>query len=39
VVAIVRLADLLDYAGTRPELAEQRDRLSAYRDRYGVAAA
>jgi orotate phosphoribosyltransferase len=39
VIAIVRLADLLDYAGTRPELAGQRGRLSAYRDRYGVATA
>ncbi|HJP97709.1 MAG TPA: orotate phosphoribosyltransferase [Rhodanobacteraceae bacterium] len=37
VVAIVGLADLLDFAGNRPELAAQRDRLAAYRDRYGVA--
>jgi orotate phosphoribosyltransferase len=38
VTAIVSLADLMDYAGTRPDLAAQRDRLAAYRDRYGVAA-
>ncbi len=36
-VTIVGLADLLDYAGQRPDLAAQRDRLAAYRDRYGVA--
>ncbi|HJR12966.1 MAG TPA: orotate phosphoribosyltransferase [Rhodanobacteraceae bacterium] len=39
VTAIVGLADLMDYAGTRPELAAQRERLQEYRDRYGVEAA
>ncbi|MGH8113465.1 MAG: orotate phosphoribosyltransferase [Rhodanobacteraceae bacterium] len=38
VTAIVSLADLMDYAGTRPDLAPQRDGLSAYRDRYGASA-
>ncbi|HET9820103.1 MAG TPA: orotate phosphoribosyltransferase [Rhodanobacteraceae bacterium] len=37
VTAIVNLADLMEYAGTRPDLAAQRDRLGAYRDRYGIA--
>lgn len=37
VTAIVNLADLMDYASTSPGLAAQRGRLSAYRDRYGVA--
>ena len=36
VIAIVGLADLLDYAGSRPDLAAQRERLQAYRDRFGV---
>ncbi|ODU95063.1 MAG: orotate phosphoribosyltransferase [Lysobacterales bacterium 66-474] len=36
VLAIVGLADLMEYAGARPELAAQRERLAAYRDRYGV---
>ena len=39
VVAIVGLADLLEYAGSRPELAGERGRLQAYRDRWGVALA
>ena len=39
VVAIIGLADLLEYAGSRPELAAERERLQAYRDRWGVAAA
>jgi hypothetical protein len=38
VIAIVGLADLMDYAGSRPELADQCERLHAYRDRYGVGA-
>lgn len=37
VTAIVSLADLMDYAGARPDLAAQREWLSAYRDRYGAA--
>ena len=37
VTAIVNLADLMDYAGIRSDLAAQRERLSAYRDRYGAA--
>ena len=36
VIAIVGLADLMDYARTRPDLAVQSARLQAYRDRYGV---
>ncbi|HKU80144.1 MAG TPA: orotate phosphoribosyltransferase [Rhodanobacteraceae bacterium] len=36
VIAIVGLGDLMDYAGTRPDLAAERERLRAYRDRYGV---
>ncbi|MGH8215889.1 MAG: orotate phosphoribosyltransferase [Rhodanobacteraceae bacterium] len=38
VIAIVRLAELMEYAGTRTELTGERDRLAAYRDRYGVVA-
>ena len=38
VLAIVCLADLMEYAGSRTDLAAQRDRLLAYRDRYGAAA-
>jgi orotate phosphoribosyltransferase len=36
VIAIVGLDDLMEYAGTRPDLAAERERLLAYRDRYGV---
>jgi orotate phosphoribosyltransferase len=36
VIAIVSLDDLMEYAGTRPDLAAERERLLAYRDRYGV---
>ena len=36
VIAIVGLDDLMEYAGTRPDLAAERERLTAYRDRYGV---
>ena len=36
VIAIVGLADLMEYAGARPDLAAQRGRLVAYRDRYGA---
>ena len=35
-VAIARLADLLAYAADKPELAEHRQRLATYRQRYGV---
>ncbi|MFI4969163.1 MAG: orotate phosphoribosyltransferase [Lysobacterales bacterium] len=35
-LAIARLADLLAYAADKPELAEHRQRLAAYRQRYGV---
>ncbi len=37
VVAITALQDVLDYAGERPELAQEHERLLAYRARYGVA--
>lgn len=37
VIAIVGLADLMDYAANRPDLVAQPERLAAYRDRYGVA--
>jgi orotate phosphoribosyltransferase len=37
VISIVGLADLMEYAGTRSDLATQHERLAAYRDRYGVA--
>ena len=37
VLAIVSLTDLMEYAGARPDLAAERERLAAYRDRYGVA--
>jgi len=36
VIAIVGLDDLMEYAGTRPDLAAERERLLAYRDRYGA---
>jgi orotate phosphoribosyltransferase len=36
VISIVGLGDLLAYAGHREELAVQRERLAAYRERYGV---
>ncbi|HJR10661.1 MAG TPA: orotate phosphoribosyltransferase [Rhodanobacteraceae bacterium] len=36
VFAIVGLTDLLDFAGSRAELAGQRARLEAYRTRYGA---
>jgi orotate phosphoribosyltransferase len=36
VVAIVGLSDLLEYAGTRAGLADQRERLLAYRERFGA---
>jgi orotate phosphoribosyltransferase len=35
-LAIARLTDLLRYAADRPELADHRQRLTAYRERYGV---
>jgi orotate phosphoribosyltransferase len=35
-IAIARLSDLLVYAEGRPELAEHRARLAAYRERYGA---
>ena len=38
-IAIARLSDLLAYASGKPELAEHRDRLAAYRARYGISAA
>jgi orotate phosphoribosyltransferase len=36
VIAIATLADVLTYAGERPELASEHGRLLAYRERYGV---
>ncbi len=38
VIAIATLADVLTYAGERPELATEHQRLLAYRERYGVQA-
>jgi orotate phosphoribosyltransferase len=38
VIAIARLAELLTLAAERPELAEYRDKLDAYRATYGSAA-
>ncbi|MGH8144875.1 MAG: orotate phosphoribosyltransferase [Rhodanobacteraceae bacterium] len=37
VIAIAGLADLLEYAGSRPDLAKQTPRLLSYRERYGAA--
>jgi orotate phosphoribosyltransferase len=34
--AIARLTDLLAYMGDKPELADHRRHLTAYRERYGV---
>lgn len=36
VIAITGLNDVLAYAGERPELAAEHERLLAYRERYGV---
>lgn len=36
VIAITGLADVLAYAGERPELAQEHARLLAYRQQYGV---
>ncbi|MGH8124797.1 MAG: orotate phosphoribosyltransferase [Rhodanobacteraceae bacterium] len=36
VIAMVGLSDLMNYAGSRPELSAQRERLQAYRNRYGA---
>jgi orotate phosphoribosyltransferase len=36
-LAIVNLADLMEYAGNRADLADQRARLAAYQARYGAA--
>jgi orotate phosphoribosyltransferase len=36
VIAIAGLADLLEYAGSRPDLAAQTLRLLGYRERYGA---
>ena len=38
VIAIATLADVLTYAGERPELAAEHGRLLAYRELYGVKA-
>ena len=38
VIAITGLADVLAYAGERPELAAEHARLVAYREQYGVIA-
>jgi orotate phosphoribosyltransferase len=38
VIAITSLADVLAYAGERPELAAEHARLLAYRERYGARA-
>ncbi len=38
VIAIATLADVMSYAGERPELATEHGRLTAYRNRYGIAA-
>lgn len=39
VIAIVGLGELMAYAESRPDLAAERQRLQAYRDRYGVESA
>ena len=36
VIAITSLGDVLAYAGERPELAGEHERLVSYRERYGV---
>ena len=36
VISIVGLSDLLDFAGEHEQLADERQRLQQYRDRYGV---
>ena len=36
-LAIVNLADLMEYAGNRADLVDQRARLAAYQARYGAA--
>jgi orotate phosphoribosyltransferase len=36
VVAIVGLQDVMEFAGDHRELAGQRERMAAYRARYGV---
>lgn len=36
VISIVGLSDLLDYAGEHAQLADERQRLQQYRDRFGV---
>jgi len=36
VVAIVGLSDVMEFAGGHPDLAGQRERMAAYRARYGV---
>jgi orotate phosphoribosyltransferase len=38
VVAITSFSDVLAYAGERPELAAEHQRMLAYRERYGVSA-
>ncbi|MGO4702700.1 orotate phosphoribosyltransferase [Dyella sp. 2RAB6] len=38
VIAITSLADVMAFAGERPDLADEYERLMAYRERYGVAA-
>ncbi|MEP6484654.1 MAG: orotate phosphoribosyltransferase [Rudaea sp.] len=38
VIAIARLGELLAFAAERPELADYRDKLNAYRQTYGSAA-
>jgi orotate phosphoribosyltransferase len=38
VIAIATLADVLTYAGEKPELAAEHGRLLAYREQYGVGA-
>lgn len=37
VLAIAGLTDVLDYAASQPQLADEHTRLAAYRERYGVA--
>ncbi len=38
VASIVKLADLIQYLGERPEMQEHLERVQAYRDQYGVEA-
>ena len=36
VISIVGLSDVMEFAGSHPQLAGERERMAAYRSRYGV---